>query len=383
MIKYDPDYTPRLADHGGDLTKRWYIDFRIWHTDKHCFVRKQYTGMNKYTSKAKRYAHAKKKLAEITELINQGFTAGKSSVSGLPINLETCTLPEAVEYVISTKAGSLSSETIDQYNGVLARLRECPATTNVPFARASAAVVYQFFEYLKDVRKVGAKTYNDYIGNLSTFFNFYVRLDLISKNPCTRIQRQPVEKSESHFPYTEKQRQEIKAAILEKGDLQLLLFISFIYYTFTRNGKELRLLKVADIRENTIYIPAARAKANRGAHVAIAPALEVLLQQYNLRSYPASYYVFSANGKPGPVPVGINYFYKRHRKILDQLGLTDQRYTVYSYKHTGAINLYTATKDIELVRQHCRHAHAGQTATYLRELGILRNEDALKQFPEF
>jgi hypothetical protein len=25
---------PRLFDGGGDITKRWYIDYRIWDTDK-------------------------------------------------------------------------------------------------------------------------------------------------------------------------------------------------------------------------------------------------------------------------------------------------------------------------------------------------------------
>ena len=47
MTVYDPDYEPRLFDADGDLSKRWYIDFRVWDTDKQAFVRKQYTGMNK------------------------------------------------------------------------------------------------------------------------------------------------------------------------------------------------------------------------------------------------------------------------------------------------------------------------------------------------
>ncbi len=38
---YDPDHEPRLFDAGGDVTKRWYIDFRVWDTDKKAFVRKQ------------------------------------------------------------------------------------------------------------------------------------------------------------------------------------------------------------------------------------------------------------------------------------------------------------------------------------------------------
>lgn len=58
---YDPSMEPRLFD-GGDITKRWYIDYRIWDTGKGQFVRKQYTGMNKYPTKTQRMKVAKQKL---------------------------------------------------------------------------------------------------------------------------------------------------------------------------------------------------------------------------------------------------------------------------------------------------------------------------------
>jgi hypothetical protein len=77
---YDPSMEPRLFDGGGDITKRWYIDYRIWDTDKGQFVRKQYTGMNKYPTKTGRMKVAKQKLQEIRDLIAQGYRAGKSTV---------------------------------------------------------------------------------------------------------------------------------------------------------------------------------------------------------------------------------------------------------------------------------------------------------------
>ncbi|WP_262890455.1 hypothetical protein [Rhodocytophaga rosea] len=32
------------------MSKRWCIDFKIWDTDKQAFVRKQYTGMDKFNT---------------------------------------------------------------------------------------------------------------------------------------------------------------------------------------------------------------------------------------------------------------------------------------------------------------------------------------------
>jgi hypothetical protein len=73
--------------------------------------------------------------------------------------------------------------------------------------------------------------------------------------------------------------------------------------------------------------------------------------------------VFSKDKKPGIEMVGVNYFYKKHRKLLNKLGLTDEAYTLYGYKHTGVINLYIATKDISVVQRHCRHSSSSQTET--------------------
>ena len=75
---YPPEYEPRLFDADGDLSKRWYIDYRIWDTDKQAFVRKQYTGMNKYTTQRDRRRVCKQKLAEIRQLLDEGYTAGKT-----------------------------------------------------------------------------------------------------------------------------------------------------------------------------------------------------------------------------------------------------------------------------------------------------------------
>jgi len=69
--------------------------------------------------------------------------------------------------------------------------------------------------------------------------------------------------------------------------------------------------------------------------------------------------------------------------VLAAVSLNDGEHTVYGYKHTRAINLYLATQDIELVRRHCRHAHAGITATYLRKLGMFDDDEQLSKTPDF
>jgi integrase len=133
--------------------------------------------------------------------------------------------------------------------------------------------------YLKEKRGVGNKTYNNYRGYFSIIFNFYISSqELPIKNPITKVEALTVEASELHLPFSNAQLSSIQETLLAKGDKQLLLFISFIYYTFARPAEEVRLLQVKDIREKTIFIPSKRAKNNKGEHITIHQDLEALIR---------------------------------------------------------------------------------------------------------
>ncbi|WP_232073987.1 hypothetical protein [Spirosoma aureum] len=67
-------------------------------------------------------------------------------------------------------------------------------------------------------------------------------------SPAANIERLPKQDSEMHEPYNEVQTAEIIGRILEKKDYYLLLYIYFIHYTFARPGREVRLLKVGDLK---------------------------------------------------------------------------------------------------------------------------------------
>jgi hypothetical protein len=402
---YDPDFTPKLFDAGGDLSKRWYIDYRIWDTDKRAFVRKQYTGMNKYKSLRARRKISNEKLEEIRELISQGYTAGKAKVSLKPYDIRRLSLREALDYFLNNKngsdtngnafilnekhnpSGSISANTFKPYKNYRNQLLEwleSQGLQGIGLMQLDVPTANAFFDFLSRKKELTKKSHNNYLGFFRSVYTFYAKREenVVIRNPFLNIDKKKVAKSRKHVAYTNAQLETIRKKVLDKGDKQLYLFIHFIYYTFVRPGLELRLMQVKDIRERTVYIPPERAKNDEGEHVEIAPGLEKLIQQHQLRNYPSNYYIFTSKGKPGETPVGKNYFYKRHSKILRELGLTDREYTIYGYKHTGAINLYRITKDIKLVQRHCRHAMSKQTDEYLRDLGEITSLDG-SGLPDF
>ncbi|GAA4352943.1 hypothetical protein GCM10023185_13090 [Hymenobacter saemangeumensis] len=380
-----PDYEPRLADHGGDMSKRWFIDYRIWDSDKQAYVRKQYTGMNKYTTLRERQRVAKKKLAEIKALLAQGYTAGAAPTVAAGLDIHKGTVLEAVQIVMFNKTSSGPGRSGEDYQRLVKRLQEnpAPALASMPFRLVKPTHVLEFMTLLSNRPSFGPKSYNSYRDTLASVYKFFIKLEVIDKNPVQGVERRRVTDSAQHQPYTEAQRQLIRAELERRGEHQLLLFICFIYFCFIRSGGELRLLRVRDLLPDTILVPGARAKNGKAEHVAIPTKLEKVIQAHKLRSFPPDFYVFTKMQEPGPVPLGKNYFARRHRDILEAVGLAEENLTVYSYKHTGAINLYLATRDIELVRRHCRHAHAGITATYLRGLGALHDGAEVDAMPDF
>ena len=380
---YDPDYKPRLYDADGDVTKRWYIDFRIWDTDKGCFVRKQYTGMNKYRTLSERRRVAKQKLDEIKALVAAGYTSGKSAAATMGLDPHRATVLDAVRLVASVKEGAGRSG--EQYDYLLNRLQEEPyqSFAALPLRLLKAGHVLDFLERMRKARKYGPQTHNNYRSTLAAVFSYLVQIEVLPRNPISRMGTVTVPQSDQHQPYTPAQRAIIQAEIERRGDHQLALFTAFIYYCFIRSGEELRRLQVKDILADTVRVAGGRAKNRKAEHVAIPRQLRALLAPLNLAAYPPNYYVFGENQQPGPAPVGTCLLRRHFNRVLRAVGLYGHGYTLYGLKHTGAISLYLATKDIELVRQHCRHSHAGITGIYLRKLGALHEGGRLDAMPDF
>lgn len=110
----------------------------------------------------------------------------------------------------------------------------------------------------------------------------------------------------------------------------------------------------------------------------IGREIEKKFEESGLKPGP-TWYVFGTGGKPGPKHQSYEYLYARNKKVFSKLKLDEStlQYSVYSYKHSGVISLYKATKDIKLVQAQCRHETLEQTNTYLRDLELHVDYDRL------
>ena len=246
--------------------------------------------------------------------------------------------------------------------------------------------INEFFNYLKIELKLANKSFN----NHRTMFHATIQclIDQNQKlfggvNPI-RVVKFLKTKTKKHAAYSIDQMNMITGAAEKHGDFQFILFIKFIYFTLARPKKEIRLLQVKDIRMHMkrILFVAGNAKTQE-QYVGIGKPLAKIIEDSGILNFEPNDYVFTVAGTPGKTPTGKKYFYLRLVKYLEETGLDEVNpdFTLYGFKHTGAIQLYMATKDIKLLQRQCRHTTVSQTDQYLRHLGVFddfQNLDKLK-----
>ena len=385
-----------LSDAKGDLSKTWVVNYYAWSEKKQVLVRKR--GVFDQPTKEERYRLAQEFITAINLELQAGAVLDAIEVDEPEIGPKTPLL-KATEYFTSRKGKTVDETTIRGYKKDIRGFTtwaESKGYAQMAISKFSTAEVYLFCDYLdskvwtkkdkegKEITKIGIakKTFSNYIATMRTMWTFLIDRKVIKTNPWMDVKKRKGG-SGQHVPYSAKQVLKFKDICLNKiNDPQLWLFANFIYYGFFRPRREAQRLQVKHILKRTIIVPGDIAKNSESEHVRIPKGLEALIVEHKIREYPSNYYVFSAEQKPGPVPVGINYFYERNKKVLELAGFTDQDYDLYGWKHTGNIALYQATKDIKLVQVQNRHKDINTTDIYLRSLGLFMDDNAFDLFPD-
>ncbi len=247
-------------------------------------------------------------------------------------------------------------------------------------------------EYLDEVIRVEGnanRTRNNRMTDLFTVFEHFIKADRRTKsltfNPFSDIAKLPCV-SEKHQPYSVEEVDAYRKTCLEMGERgnELLFFVQFLYYTFTRPHAEARHLRIRDLQKSKIYIPGSASKNHKGDYIHLPQPLQQILEERGIYRYPSHYYIFSRGGEPGLKLLGEKYFYRRHVDVLTAIGLVDTLHDLYSFKHSGVRALWEATKDIELVKTQCRHQSIKQTIEYLRDQGYdMTEQKRIHLFPKF
>ncbi len=366
-----------------DTSKTWLIEFYQWNVKTQKKQRRFFSRFNTIADVKGRLKEANRWIAFIDQQLEQGavFNPDAATVQNNPGKVRL--LKDDLTDYLGYQKRVLADTSISAYSGFVDKWTEFAKANNLlslPTAQLTPALCQGFVDYLVTL-SISNTTRNNQITRLHAFCSHYMKpgRERFEQNPA-RFLEMFTAKTESHEPFTPKQADTIIKYLTEQQDFQLLMFIYFIKYTFARPGKEVRLMKVRDLKESTLRITSTYSKSSRVKTPTIPKPLAELIERLQIRQYEPDYYVFGNEGTPGPVPCDKNHFYRRHRKVLDELNLTGAKYTLYGWKHTGNIKLFKATGKITTNQQQNGHASPRTTEIYLAKMGLIADDEIIEKF---
>lgn len=244
------------------------------------------------------------------------------------------------------------------------------------FHRADAV---QFLDRSRVSRKLGNRTLNNYRDNMRALFNELKERELIAVNPFCDIQKRK-NHAKQRRAFSDYERSAVAAHIREK-DRMLFLGVLLQFHCFIR-PVELRRLRFHHIHldEGLIRIEGDLTKNWQDAIITIPDEIIPFLRNFGLDQYNQGWLVFGENVKPHPFKAcGKNTMNRRHNAYLKELQergvlIRIQGLSFYSWKDTGAIQLFKSKVDMLEIMRQLRHESLNTTQDYCNSLYVVNKE---------
>ena len=208
-------------------------------------------------------------------------------------------------------------------------------------------------------------SYNTYRMRLSVLINEATKIGM-SANPMKAIKSKRT-KATLHKPYKD------IALILDEiraYNFNLYLSCLITYGCLLRPHREVRELKWCDFSDDLKYIHLSGSR-NKSGRNRIVPVPSYIRDVIN-RGEP-HFNIFSGT----PQPLNKDYFKTLWSRFKRQSNLLEQGQTLYSFRHSGAIEIFKRTGSITKLQKAMGHSPINVSLTYLRGLEIaeLKEED--------
>lgn len=217
--------------------------------------------------------------------------------------------------------------------------------------------------------KSSATYYMTKRSSLAGFFTRMMRSGMIETNPVWKTSRM---KSVAvlNQAFTKDELRKILNHLQEKHS-NLHLCALLMYGCFLRPHREVRQLKRRHFSDDLSMITLSGSE-NKGKRIRIIRVPGYVREALHLNSVhtmDSNCYIITSASQT----FNADYFktaWGRLKKDMEEAGLIRQNHTIYSFRHTGAVELYRKTKDPYKVQQAMGHSSLTVTLTYLRSLGI-------------
>lgn len=392
---------PKLKNCGGDLSKKWYVEYSCRNPQTNEMKRfRYYEGFSELRTVEEREIYAEKLISEIKtklekgidpfseervtyqdELIYHSTAARWGNERESIVNIRTY-LSEFLEMKKMELAHS-SYQTYRSKLRIFCEWMEINGLVERNVRTISEEHIHRFFYYIAGVNHTSRRTVLKYKQLLHTFFDFLLKNKrVIALNPVINIPNLGEKRDEAARPIPDKDRK-ILIDYMREHDPQLLLVCQLEYYCAIR-PKECLHLRISDIDLDAGIITVRQDISKNGLTetVSIPRQLYDSLQDlFNNDRFSHDWYLFSRDGMPGKYKLGKNTFRYRFDRIRDKLGLS-KSYKLYSFKHTGGVKLVNAGVNTWEIQKHFRHKSVTTTERYLQKRFGVKSTLIKEDFPD-
>ena len=339
-----------------------YVDFRAFDPVTGTLKRKKFH-IPARLNKRERKARAAVLISTLSAKLRSGWSPWMEMAESTN---SIITIDKAIERYTANAQRTTRPKTYKSYMSFIHTLREyieqmpCPPLYTYQLDKA---FVVSFLDYIYLERGNAARTRNNYLNWMTTFFAFMVERSMLSSNPTDGIRK---------IKEDEKKRQPLDAEMIRQmvehlrhEDPYFLLTCLMQYYTLIRPS-ELRQLRVGDVsvKKASIFVKASISKNSRDGIVGIPDTLIKLMIDLRVLDAPVHWYLLGDGFRPNVKQHAVNAINNRWNKMRKALGWSDC-YQFYSLKDSGIRDIAN-TAGIVTARDQARHTDISTTNKYLK-----------------
>jgi integrase len=365
-------YTEPEIISSNDLTRRAYVKVYI-NGLRHRFYNGKLLSINCNPNRSKTIKERNKSLQllcyNLRKQLENGWTPSEQKII-MQRSIDVPTIDSCISSVLQDlqkqDLSKLYKRDIEMVGEEFITFLKDNSTHCLPIQQLSSTTIDEFLKQFNH----SATYYMNKRRTLGGIISRLVKSKVLTQNPVAETSRLK-ERATLHEAYTRDQLREV-VQILEEQHPNLHLCALLMYGCFLRPHQEIRPLLRRDINSDITSISLS-GNANKGGRIRtvfVPPYIRDVIIARGLHTLDEYSNIFTGTCDA----FNESYFntaWSRIKASLEERNVIGDKHTLYSFRHTAAINLYMKTKDLYKVQQAMGHSSMTTTLTYMRSLGVV------------
>lgn len=327
-----------------------------------------------------RRAEARRIVNEINEKLIRGWNPFTENPANEQFGRLMVAVNKAVDYKLKLAADNNKSSFKSKFSFFEKWLKDT-GNENILCSQFTNSHALDFMEHVMVEKEISTRTFNNYLTDIRTVFNYLVSRGYFTKNPFLAVKKMRVSEVRKEA-FTLKQQRAFSAYVRE-NDYDMYIISALVYHCAIRES-EIARLRVSDVLETGFIRITGKVNKTDRVRMALVPEPfndELLTYVSGL---PGDWFLIGEGLKPAPKTANrmvhkMGDRFRKYRKLLD----LPKTVTLYALKDTAGDRLIENGFNAKQIRDQMGHKDLSITDHYIKTRKGFVDEKILKEFPRF